>query len=260
MNQNKVIEKSQSELSKITCVIAIPSYNENQALPILVSQLSKALNSSDALFIIDDSDTCMFDEIKDLCTDAMKESKGFLIFNNHKGKSGRGAAIRRGMQISVQQFPNLRYFIECDADGSHRIEDILFLKDSSDSSDLYIGSRYLKGSQIKGWPMSRRAFSRILNIVIPRMLNIDVHDITNGLRRYSNHAICEILKKNALTNGFIHLSEQALIIDRASKSIKEFPITFVNREIGTSTVRFSEVLNSLRGLYIIYRYRKQFIK
>ena len=258
MSRNNLIEINKSHLSEIKTVIAIPSYNENQALPILVSQLSNALNSSDALLILDDSELTIFEEIHELCTEAMKESEGLLILMNHNGKSGRGAAIRRGMQISIEQFPNLQYFIECDADGSHRVEDILFLKNSSDTYDLYIGSRYLKGSLIKGWPISRRVFSRILNSLIPRVLNVDVCDITNGLRRYSNHAICEITKQKALTNGFIHLSEQALILDRASKSIREFPITFINREVGTSTVRFSEVLNSLRGLYIIYVSRKKF--
>ena len=172
------------QLNSIRCVIAIPSYNEVTSLPILIKKLSLVLNSEDAVLILDDSPLDNQAKIQSLVTNSFSESKGKLLFLNSNKKLGRGSAVRRGMQFCKKNFPNFKYFIECDADGSHQVLDIVKLRDYESTADLLIGSRYLKESQIIGWSMQRKIFSRLLNFMIPRLLQIPVKDITNGLRRY----------------------------------------------------------------------------
>lgn len=237
----------------IEVIIAIPSYNEYVSLPLLIQALSPALSSKDAVLILDDSSNEVFTATKLAVVAAFKDSEGCLIFSHSEGKSGRGAAVRRGMQLSFEYYSKLKYFIECDADGSHRVEDILKLKNSQSNCDLLIGSRYLHGSEIKGWPVQRKIFSKILNVVIPFALRIPIKDITNGLRRYSPEAIKQILSLEPINKGFTYLSEQAFIVQSKQLTICETPIIFANRIAGSSTVTWNEILVSIKGiLHLIF--------
>jgi dolichol-phosphate mannosyltransferase len=244
-------------LNSVRFVIAIPCYNEIIALPILIKKLSLSLNSYDAVLILDDSPIENRNKIQSLTTEVFGESKGLLLFLNSDKKLGRGSAVRRGMQSCKKHFPNLQYFIECDADGSHQVSDIIKLRDNQNKIDLVIGSRYLPESQIMGWSMQRRIFSRLLNFIIPKMLRIPVKDITNGLRRYSPKAIDYILKVKQLNNGFTYLSEQIIIVHSKGLSILELPIIFIERVSGKSTVTYKEIFNSLKGILLLVIYKKR---
>ena len=245
-------------LNSVKNVIAIPSYNEVTALPILIKKLSINLNSDDAVLILDDSSMNNKVKIHALTTQAFGNSKGILLFSNSYEKLGRGSAVRRGMQFCKKHFPNLQYFIECDADGSHQVSDIIKLRDHHGKIDLLIGSRYLPKSQIIGWSMQRRILSRLLNFSVPKILRIPVKDVTNGLRRYSPQAIDYILKIKPLNKGFTYLSEQLIIVHAKRLSILELPIMFVDRVSGKSNVSYKEIFISIKGLLLILIYKKRF--
>jgi len=252
-----VTDNNLERLNSIKFVIAIPSYNEVTSLPILIKKLSLFLNSEDAVLILDDSPPDNQGKIQSLVTNSFSDSKGMLLFLNSDKKLGRGLAVRRGMQLCKKNFPNFKYFIECDADGSHQVLDIIKLRDYESKADLLIGSRYLPESQIIGWSMQRKIFSRLLNFIIPRLLQIPVKDITNGLRRYSPKAIDYILKVKQLNNGFTYLSEQIFIVHTKGLSIFELPIIFIDRVSGKSTVTYKEVFNSIKGILLLFIYKKR---
>ncbi len=232
---------------KIKYAIVIPSYCEDLALPMLLAELSPHLTSADIVIIVDDSPESISRIVNERCEEALRDSECEYYFSNVNSKSGRGAAVRRGMRFAIEKYPSLEYVLECDADGSHQVKDIIKIKDLVDESGLLIGSRYLASSKIVGWPISRRVFSRILNLVIPRMIDVPVKDITNGLRRYSRDAAIKILSYPQTNKGFIYLSEQGLILDRSNFKFSENPIEFVNRTLGKSTVTLDEIFQSLRG-------------
>ena len=244
-------------LHSIKCVIAIPSYNEVTSLPILIKKLALVLNYEDAVLILDDSPLDNQVKIKSLVTNSFSDSKGMLLFLASNKKLGRGSAVRRGMQFCKKDFPNFKYFIECDADGSHQVLDIVKLRDHESKADLLIGSRYLPESQIIGWSIQRKIFSRLLNFMIPRLLQIQVKDITNGLRRYSPRTIDYILKINPINNGFTYLSEQILIANSKGLLISELPIVFIDRVSGKSTVTYKEIINSIKGILLLLFYKKR---
>jgi dolichol-phosphate mannosyltransferase len=230
-------------------VIIIPSYNETLALPELLRGLSSGLSLQDAVIVMDDSSEEISKQVEHNCLEAIKNSNFEFKFNESGLKSGRGAAVRRGMALALSEFPNVETILECDADGSHRPEDILGIKNSSSKADLLVGSRYLKSSRILGWPLTRRLFSWFLNRSIPRLTRIELKDITNGLRRYSKEATEVILSKDQVNTGFIYLSEQALLISRAGMAISEESIIFVDRTLGKSTVTRREISDSLYGIF-----------
>lgn len=233
---------------KVKNAIIIPSYNEGLALPELLSRIVGDLQASDAILIMDDSAQEIARDIDSKCASLFADYDCNYFFFNHGVKSGRGAAIRRGMKISRDLFPNLEFVMECDADGSHQPKDILRVKNSDSSMDLVIGSRYLPNSSIFGWPLGRRIFSFALNKTIPKLFGINISDITNGLRRYSITAVDAILSQTQKNHGFIYLSEQAIIVNSSKLRINEFPIDFIDRTVGESTVSWREVTSSIKGI------------
>jgi dolichol-phosphate mannosyltransferase len=241
---------AQNNLKNIAnCAIVIPSFNEFLALPHLLEQLSPDLDETDVVIICDDTEVSKKHLIIEASREALKNSKASLVFSMAERKSGRGGAVRRGMELAIKEYSNLEIIIECDADGSHRPIDIMKLKKYSRHADLLIGSRYLPESRIIGWPISRRLFSWILNVIIPRVLKIPLTDITNGLRRYSLNAVNAILFAPAQNAGFIYLSEQAILISKSKLVIEEIPTNFINRTEGKSTVSWKEIIGSLLGVF-----------
>lgn len=242
---------------KVKNAIIIPSYNEGLALPELLSGIVGDLQASDAILVMDDSTQDVARDINSRCASLFLNLDCNYFFFNHGIKSGRGAAIRRGMKISRELFPNLEFIMECDADGSHQPKDILAVKNSDSSMDLMIGSRYLPNSSIVGWPLTRRIFSYALNKTIPKIFDINISDITNGLRRYSVTAVDAILSQPQRNNGFIYLSEQAIIVNSSKLRIKEVPIDFIDRTVGESTVSWREVSSSIRGIFwLVVKFRQ----
>jgi dolichol-phosphate mannosyltransferase len=246
-----------SSNDSIEVIVAIPAFNERETLPIIVKELSIFLSEKDAILILDDSPFQIHAEIQSAVTIAAKNSRCVVFFLHNNGKSGRGAAVRRGMELSVERFPKMKYFIECDADGSHQVTDIIKLKSSEIVCDLLVGSRYLRESRIIGWPISRRVFSKILNSAIPFVLNVPIRDITNGLRRYTPQALRQILLQEPINKGFTYLSEQAFLVHSSQLKLAEIPIIFVERVAGRSTVTWKEILASLRGILHLLLLKKK---
>lgn len=257
----KIDPKFNFDLSgNIRYVIAIPTYNEASTLSILLSAIAQKMIGDGAVLILDDSPSEISKLTQRISFNAFRGSQGYLFFSSYGQKSGRGAAVRRGMEFSRKSFPNLDFFIECDADGSHQVVDIFDILNSQVRVDLLIGSRYLKSSKISGWPMKRLIFSKLLNLTITRSLKIPIEDITNGLRRYSVPAIDCILRTPPITHGFIYLTEQALIVNIHKLLIQELPISFVNRIADESTVTWREILSAIAGLVELHLSKHKLIK
>ena len=232
--------------TKIALVFA--SYNEAENLAEILAELSPNLDDQILIVVADDSGKDYREHLEHVCKTAMVNSKAQIQFNYSDVKDGRGTAIRRSFQSIKETYPSIELFLEADSDGSHRPEDILRVLNFDSGCDLLIGSRYISGSEIVGWPFSRRILSKFLNSTIPLLLSVPAKDLTNGLRRYSHRAVDLILEKPARNRGFIYLSEVAETIARAQLDIIEIPIRFENRVHGSSTVGFSELFRSLSGL------------
>jgi dolichol-phosphate mannosyltransferase len=229
-------------------VIVIASYNELDALPVLISKISPSLNQNQVVIIADDSPIEIRKELIEKCEKEFKSKSSTLDFSFSANKNGRGAAIYRGIKFAQDTYGFFDFYLECDSDGSHRAEDIFRILNTDSFEDLLIGSRYLPESKIIGWPISRTVFSKLLNLTIPRLLKVPCKDITNGLRRYSNQAIQVLLGSTPKNSGFIYLSEQAQLISKAGLTISEIPIIFENRIAGESTVGVKEIFNSFIGV------------
>jgi len=238
-------------------VLVIPSYNESEALEVFLRELLPLLPQDSAVIISDDSvpkvSTIIQGQVDEIKINCQKQ----IIIDRADVKTGRGAAVKRGMRLALSAFPNLEFVVECDADGSHTPKDVVSVILHPSKCDLVIGSRYLPQSKISNWPLQRKIFSKILNMTIPRVLDIPIKDITNGLRRYSMEASALLVSVESLNSGFVYLSEQASILQKARYSICETPIHFINRVLGESTVTSKEVIESITGIKRIIQAKRE---
>jgi dolichol-phosphate mannosyltransferase len=251
-----VITRTSHQILAPQRAIVIPAYLESDALPMLIAELIQKISDTDLIVVIDDSPTKIANETATRCLAAAQNRSWQIHIDTSGQRTGRGGAVRRGFKLAFERWSSIHWFVECDADGSHRATDIIRALEHSSPVDLLIGSRYLPQSKIIGWTVSRRLQSRLLNVVIPRILGLEIHDVTNGLRRYSRAAISGLLDQAPVSSTFIYLAEQAYIVHQAGFSMSEIPIIFEERRAGTSSVTWRELNASLQGLLRITRLRK----
>jgi len=236
-------------------VFVFASYKEIENLELLISQFVNTFNpNTDAIILADDTGKPENSRIEPLISAYLKAQDFSFVLSLADTKTGRGSAIRRGFKIGIEKYPEAKFFFESDTDGSHRVLDLLALKDF-EKCDFLIGSRYLSQSSISGWPLSRRIFSKLLNRSIPVLLGINSSDLTNGLRRYSKDSVVDLLEAPQENQGFIYLSETALVLKNQGVLPNEIPIHFENRINGASSVGVSEVFMSLKGILLLWKKR-----
>ena len=223
--------------------IVVPTYNEALNLPLLVPRIRAAVPDSRILVVDDGSPDG---------TAAVAEELGVGLLRRTV-KAGRGGAVLAGLKQASQQ-PDVDWFIEMDADLSHRPEELERLLAQAAGADMVVGSRYLPGARIEGWSRRRRIWSRLSNSMIRMVLGVPMSDFTNGYRLYSRRAVGYLATRPLRETGYISLSEWAYALHRAGMTIREVPTTFINRRLGTSNMSASEAVNALRGLIRMRRH------
>jgi dolichol-phosphate mannosyltransferase len=232
--------------------IVIPAYNEDRQVIRLVKKINKKIKINKIL-IVDDSIHSKIKNIHLLFHN--------VIYINRKKKLGRGSAVIFGLKILKKIGINI--FIEMDADFSHNPNEIKknILIFKKKKLDLLIASRYLKKSKIIGWPITRKVFSKISNLLAKFLLKIPVSDYTNGFRIYSKKATSVIVSKcGKIGDGFIILSEILMELYLHKLNIGETHTIFVNRKRGESSVNINLIYKSFIGLIKIYLKKKLLLK
>ena len=225
------------------CII-IPTYNEKENIFKLIEEITKLIESVN-IVVVDDS----VDKL-----DALKKIDNVSYI--HRGsKLGRGSAVLEGIKEGLLKEKN-KIFIEMDADFSHDPKELKKNIDYFQKKNLnfLIASRYVEGSKIVNWPLSRHLLSKFSNFLAKFLLRVPINDYTNGFRFYDKNAAIHVIKKceYSKSTGFILLSEIVLELYKNNFKISEIPTIFVNRVRGESKVNFNEILNSFIGLIKLY--------
>ncbi len=238
----------------ISINIIIPTFNEDENIISLLKNIKKNIPTASISIVDDSKNNNMKKILKKNNFD--KKIKYFHRINSR----GRGSAVLYGFKQLLKKKSN-QIFIEMDADFSHKPSELkqnirLFKKKKF---DLLIASRYLPKSRIVNWPLSRKIFSKLSNILAKAILNIDVKDYTNGFRIYSKKATYLITKKcGKIGDGFIVLSEILLVLNINKLKIHEVSTVFVNRKRGESSVNLRLVLQSFIGLIKLFLIKKNY--
>jgi dolichol-phosphate mannosyltransferase len=149
------------------------------------------------------------------------------------GKQGLGNAYRHGFRWGLDAGYDV--IIQMDCDLSHDPAMIPTLLDAvADGVDCAIGSRYVPGGSTPGWPLHRRLLSRWGNRYTAWVLRLGIRDATGGFRAYRSTTLERIDIDSTQANGYAFQSEVAFRMVEARLRLEEIPITFVDREFGTS--------------------------
>ena len=209
--------------------VVIPTYNEAENLPKLVSVLfSLPLDLS--VLVVDDNSP---DGTGDIAEGLASEHPGRLTVLHRAGKLGLRSAYIEGFQIAFDQGADA--VVQMDADFSHDPQVLPVMADRIASCDVVVGSRYVKdGSVDRQWPLWRKGLSAFGNFYARTILRFPLRDVTTGFRMWRREALQGMPLDRIRSNGYIFLVEMAYVAYLMSYKIVEVPIYFADRRWGKS--------------------------
>lgn len=216
---------------KIT--IVLPTYNEAENLPNLVSALfSLPLDLS--LLVVDDNSPDGSGQVAEALA---KEHPGRIAVLHRAGKLGLRSAYLEGFAKAFETGADA--VVQMDADFSHDPAVLLEMTRRIESCDVVIGSRYVKGGSLaRRWPLWRKALSAFGNAYARTILNFPLHDVTTGYRMWKKNALQGIPLDRIRSNGYVFLVEMAYVAYLMGYRITEVPIHFSDRRWGKSKMSF----------------------
>lgn len=215
-------------------LVIIPTYNERENLPTVLTRLHRALPTAHVLVVDDGSP----DGTGQLADQLAADDERIQVLHRTE-KAGLGAAYIAGFRWGLaRQYATL---VEMDADGSHAPEDLPRILDALRGNDLVIGSRYVPGGKVVNWPKRREILSRGGNLYSKLALGVKVNDITAGYRAYRRIVLEKLDLDEIASHGYCFQIDLAWRTVRAGFSVAEVPITFTEREIGESKMSGSIV-------------------
>lgn len=231
-------------------VVIIPTYNEKEN----IEKIIRAVFSLDKCFhilIIDDGSPDGTAAIVHGLIE--KEFADRLFIIERSGKLGLGTAYITGFKWALKQ--DYDYIFEMDADFSHNPDDLLKLYDAcaNQGADVAIGSRYVSGVNVVNWPMGRVLMSYFASKYVRFVLGVNIHDTTAGFKCYRRQVLETIELDKIRFKGYAFQIEMKYTAYKCGFTIKEVPIIFINRVLGTSKMSggiFSEALLGVLKLKI----------
>ena len=223
-------------------LVIIPTYNEKENIEAIIRAVTGLEKGFDVLVIDDGSPDGTADIVKRLMQD---ELAGRLFLIQREGKLGLGTAYIRGFQWAIQE--RYDYIFEMDADFSHKPQDLprLYAACHDEGYDVAIGSRYVTGVNVVNWPMGRVLMSYFASKYVRTVLGINLHDTTAGFVCYRRKVLETIRLDEIRFKGYAFQIEMKYSALCLGFKVKEVPVIFVNRELGTSKMSggiFSEAL------------------
>lgn len=225
-----------SDLGSI--LVIIPTYNEREALPAILTRVRAAVPEAHIL-VADDNSPDGTGAIADEWV--AKDSHVHVM--HRLGKEGLGAAYLAGFAWGLQQGYDV--LVEMDADGSHQPEQLPRLLEELRRADLVLGSRWIPGGATQNWSKSRQILSQGGNYYTRAMLGMPVHDATGGYRAFKASTLRALDLHEVASQGYCFQVDLAWRAFQRGLTVREVPITFVEREAGTSKMSRKIVAEAL---------------
>ena len=215
-------------------IIAImPSYNEEESLPMTLGDLKRERPDIDILVIDDGS--------KDNTANVAR-SLGCPVVSLPVNL-GIGGAVQTGLMYAVEH--GYQYGIQFDADGQHIAGEIKKILDAVENgvADVAIGSRFLSEGGFRS-SVARRMGIRIFQYVISTAIRQKITDSTSGFRAYNLKA----MRFLALDYPCDYPEVEAVVVLAKNRFIiKEVPVLMRERQGGVSSI------NRLQSIYYMIK-------
>ncbi|HVD47985.1 MAG TPA: polyprenol monophosphomannose synthase [Candidatus Limnocylindria bacterium] len=225
-------------------LVVLPTYNERLNLEKVVAGIRRLGHD---VMVVDDASP---DATGELADSLAAKDAGVRVLHRPQ-KLGLGSAYEDAFRIGLADGSAL--FVEMDADGSHLPGDLgAIVAAARSSGGLAIGSRYIEGGKIVGWPFHRWLLSWAANVYCRLLLGLPTHDCTSGYRCYTRDLLQHIGLDDVVSQGYSFQIEMVYRARRLGYKVVETPIRFEDRVAGASKVSRGEVR---RALWTVLRLR-----
>jgi len=225
-------------------LITVATYNEMENLPRLVGDVFRFAPDVDILVIDDGSP----DGTGQWCDEKSRRGPPIAVLPP-PGKLGLGGAIVAGMKYAIDH--GYRYMLNMDADFSHQPEYLPNLIGGMDPPggrpvDVMIGSRYIPGGGIEGWPWKRHLMSRGVNFYARWLLGLSPEGLQRRVSLLSGVAVGAVgLRRRPQPRVFVP-RRNLWRLARLGGRFGETPIVFVDRTRGQSKIDSGEAFAAMR--------------
>jgi dolichol-phosphate mannosyltransferase len=209
-------------------IVVVPTYNEAQNVGRLVPQILAQDSRLSVLVVDDNSPDGTADVVRGL-----PDYGGRVELLLRETKEGLGQAYIAGFQWILANTDHDAVF-EMDADFSHDPAALpQFLREIA-VHDLVLGSRYLNGITVVNWPLSRLILSVGANMYASKITGLPLKDCTGGFKCFRRELL-EVLPLDRIkSDGYSFQIEVNYHVWKRGYRIKEIPIMFVDRQVGSS--------------------------
>ena len=242
MESNRDVPTSKQEqtgfadLGKI--LVVIPTYNEKENIERITRRVRDAVPEAHILIADDNSP-----DGTGAIADNLADSDSQIQVLHRKGKEGLGAAYMASFEWALDN--DYDVVVEMDADGSHRPEDLPRLLDRLRTADLVLGSRWVAGGEVVNWPKSREFLSRGGNWYTRMAMRVPLRDATGGYRAFRADTLRALDLSSVESQGYVFQVDMATRVAKQGLTVAEVPITFEERELGTSKMSQKIVVEAL---------------
>ena len=241
-------------------LVIIPTYNEKENIENIIRAVFEQPTTFDILVIEDGSPDGTAAIVKRM----QVEFPTRLFMVERKGKLGLGTAYITGFKWALEH--GYEYIFEMDADFSHNPVDLNKLYDAcaNQGADVAVGSRYVTGVNVVNWPIGRVLMSYFASKYVRFVLGVHLADTTAGFKCYRREVLETIELDRIRFKGYAFQIEMKFTAFKCGYTLKEVPIIFINRVLGTSKMSggifgeafFGVIQLKLNSLFRKYPQRK----
>jgi dolichol-phosphate mannosyltransferase len=214
----------------VQLTVVIPTYNEAENLPKLVSALFRLPIPELCLLVVDDNSP---DGTGQLAESLAGEHPGHMRVMHRAGKLGLGTAYIQGFQSALDN--GAEAVAQMDADFSHPPEKLIELIEALECCDAVLGSRYVPGGAVdERWPLWRKSLSSFGNLYARTILHLPVRDTTGGFRMWRRATLQAMPLERIRSNGYAFQVETTYLAHHLGFTFREIPIYFADRRWGQS--------------------------
>lgn len=228
-------------MERADSIVIIPTYNEKENIENIIRAVF-GLEKEFHILVIDDGSP---DGTATIVKRLQEEFPARLHLIERKGKLGLGTAYITGFRWCIEH--GYDFIFEMDADFSHNPADLprLYEACATEGYDMAIGSRYVSGVNVVNWPMGRVLMSYFASKYVRLVTGLKIHDTTAGFVCYRREVLETISLDKIRFKGYAFQIEMKFTAYKCGFRIKEVPVIFINRTLGTSKMSggiFSEAM------------------
>ena len=232
--------------------VIVPTYNEAENLPKLVSALFALPLPDLKIVIVDDNSPDNTGKIADGLAASQPERVSVI---HRAGKLGLRTAYLEGFKDAIANGADA--VCQMDADFSHDPNKLVEMAAALETADVVLGSRYVPGGSVdKEWPIWRKWLSAFGNTYARVLLGFPLRDVTTGYRLWRREALQGMPLERIHANGYVFLVEMAYMAFCLRYRFAQVPIYFADRKLGKSKMSFKIQMEAAMRLWQVkWNYR-----